>query len=95
MVGTRIAQNWDLIPGALTHIAAGSDGDVWGSTKLVDSVRSTTLTLPTQTWHRIPGDLTQVAVGSDSAVWGITATQQIFRFNLIPAFWRSIRYQDC
>jgi hypothetical protein len=62
------AQRFDYIPGTLTQISVGGDGDVWGNT---DS----------QVWHYLPqqqtwqqvggvnGLITQISVGNDGAVY--------------------------
>jgi len=71
------SQTFVQIPGTLTQISAGADGDVWG----VNGSSIFHFNSSTQSWSQLAGELTQIAVGFDGAVWGINSSQQIYRFN--------------
>lgn len=74
-----------LIPGALTQIAVGADGSVWG---INSSQQIYTWDATSQSWTNIPGSLTKIAVGSSNAVWGLNESGQIYDY--VAGVWLTI-----
>lgn len=76
------SQTFTQIPGTLTNIYVGADGDAWGLYYGFSETGAIFHFDPSsQLWTPVPGELNQMAVGNDGAVWGINSSEQIFRFN--------------
>ena len=67
---------WQNISGALTHVAAAADGQVWGCNAAQQIFRR-----DGSSWTRISGALNQVSVGGSGLVWGVNASDKVFRWN--------------
>lgn len=81
------ASSFSPVPGALSHIAVGADGSVWG---INSSQQIFTYDYAENGWTSIPGALTQIAVGSSTAVWGLNAQGQIYHWDSVQLKWLDI-----
>ena len=66
-----------MIPGALSQIVVGANGDVWG---LNSDNRVYGFNGSTQSWTWIAGTLIEISAGADGDVWGLNAENQLYAF---------------
>lgn len=71
-------QRFESVPGALTQISVGADGETWG---LNAANEIYWLNPATQLFEQVAGRLTQIAVGSSQHVWGLNSIGEIFQLN--------------
>ena len=67
---------WQNISGALIHVAASADGQVWGCNAAHQIFRR-----DGAAWTKVSGALKQISVGRAGVVWGVNASDKIFRWN--------------
>jgi len=65
---------WRSITGALTHVSAAADGQVWGCNAANQIFRR-----DGAVWTRVSGALKQISVGGAGLVWGVNASGKIYR----------------
>jgi hypothetical protein len=82
--------NWVSVPGALTQIAAGADGSVWG----VNSAHQVFhYVQPAQAYHSLillPGSFSQISVGVDGTAWALDPNQLIYIFDRSTRTWQNV-----
>ena len=67
---------WQNISGALVHVAASADGQVWGCNAAQQIFRR-----DASAWTKVSGALKQISVGRSGVMWGVNASDKIYRWN--------------